>query len=214
MDNLAPVMIIDYGMGNLRSVANAFAAIGCQALVSGHPEDLSRAKRIVLPGVGAFGDGMQNLSTANWIEALEEEVKRKGKPFLGLCLGMQLMGTTGTEHGSHPGLNWVPGNIERILPNDPALRVPHIGWNDVRLVKKNGLYAGLGDSETFYFVHSYVFHPEDPSVISGVCSYGVEFAASVEIGNICATQFHPEKSQRAGLSVLKNFLNVGYLERC
>jgi len=202
------LVIIDYGMGNLQSVANAFRAIGCDAKVSSHPEDLRMAERIVLPGVGSFGDGMRNLQSAGWVEALEEEVRHKGKPFLGLCLGMQLLGTTGTEHGLCAGFNWIPGIVERIVSDSPTIRVPHIGWNDVSFTKKDGLYSGLGDSEVFYFVHSYVMRPEDNTVISGLCFHGIEFAASVEKDNIWATQYHPEKSQRAGLKVLNNFVNM------
>lgn len=193
-------------MGNLRSVSNAFATLGCKAIISNRPEDLRRAERVVLPGVGAFGDGMHNLRAAGWIEALEEQVRLKGKLFLGLCLGMQLLATTGTEYGKHAGLNWVPGIVERIRCDDPTIRIPHIGWNDVRFVKKDGLYVGLGETQNFYFVHSYVLRTEDPAVISGICNYGIDFVASVEIGNISATQFHPEKSQKAGIAVLNNFL--------
>ena len=208
MFNQVPVLIVDYGMGNLRSVANAVEVIGWEALISSNPEDLRRADKVILPGVGAFGDGMRNLKAMGWINVLDEEIRRKAKPFLGLCLGMQLLATTGTEHGTHQGLNWIPGVVERIQCDGPKIRVPHIGWNDVRFVKGEGLYSGMGDSKTFYFVHSYVFRPESFSVVSGVCSYGVEFAASLELDNIFATQFHPEKSQKAGLAVLKNFLSM------
>jgi imidazole glycerol-phosphate synthase subunit HisH len=201
------VFIIDYGMGNLRSVANAFEVLGCRARISGCPDDIKTADYIVLPGVGAFGDGINNLRSAGWIDALEEEVRQKGKPFLGLCLGMQLLATTGTEHGMNKGLNWVPGVVERIRSDDPIIRVPHIGWNDVRVVKREGIYAGLGEMSTFYFLHSYVLRPDDPAAISGFCLYGNEFAASLEMDNIWATQYHPEKSQKAGLRVLQNFLN-------
>jgi imidazole glycerol-phosphate synthase subunit HisH len=202
--------VIDYGMGNLRSVMNAFASLDQPAFIARAPEDLRRADMIVLPGVGAFGDGMQNLRAGGWVGALEEEVREKGKPFLGLCVGMQLLATTGTEHGTHEGLGWVPGVCRRIQADtDAALRVPHIGWNDVRFLKKQGLYSGIKeDAQSFYFVHSYVLEPEDPSVISGLCSYGGEFAASLEVDNIYATQYHPEKSHRAGLSVLKTFIEL------
>lgn len=209
MGKSAPVMIIDYGMGNLRSVMNAFESLGCPAQVVHHSEELRMGERIVLPGVGAFGDGMNNLRAGGWLEALEEEVKQKGKLFLGLCLGMQLLATTGTEHGEYAGLGWIPGVAKRICTSDPMLRVPHIGWNDVRFVKRDGLYAGLGDSQTFYFVHSYVLSPTDPAVVSGLCVHGEEFVASVEADNIFATQFHPEKSQKAGLAVLRNLLAIG-----
>lgn len=208
MDESIPVLIIDYGMGNLHSVANAFAALGCEATISNRPEDLHRAKRVVLPGVGAFGDGMHNLQTAGWVEVLEEEVRRGKKPFLGLCLGMQLLATKGLEHGTHEGLNWIPGVVERIQCDDPTIRVPHIGWNDVQFIKKDHLYAGMGDSQVFYFVHSYILRPENPSIVTGMCSYGIEFAASLEAGNVYATQFHPEKSHKAGIKLLMNFLNM------
>lgn len=200
--------IIDYGMGNLRSVANAFDALGCAARITRDPRDLRQAERIVLPGVGAFGDGMQNLRQAGWIEALETEVRERGKPFLGLCLGMQLLAGLGTEHGQHAGLGWVPGTVVRIGGGDSALRVPHIGWNDVRCRTKDGLYVGCGEAQSFYFVHSYVFQPDDPRSVSGFCHYGSEFAASIELDNIYATQYHPEKSQKHGLAVLQNFLNL------
>jgi glutamine amidotransferase len=198
--------IINYGMGNLRSVANAFAAIGCEAEITDRPEDLRSAERIVLPGVGAFGDGMSNLRAGGWVEVMEEEVRDKGKPFIGLCLGMQLLATNGTEHGSHRGLNWIPGLSERLASDDEQLRVPHIGWNDVRFTNKDSLYSDLGDSQVFYFVHSYVLRPEDASVVTATCDYGTEWAASVEKENIYATQFHPEKSHKAGLKLLQNFL--------
>jgi imidazole glycerol-phosphate synthase subunit HisH len=201
------LIIIDYGMGNLRSVANAFEALGCAAMISNNPPDLQTAKGIVLPGVGAFGDGMKNLQDVGWIDALEREVIQQRKPFLGICLGMQLLATTSTEHGLHKGLNWIPGIVTRIPSEDLNIRVPHIGWNDVRFINKEGLYAGLGDSQVFYFVHSYMLVPENPAIIGGVCSYGIDFPASVECDNIFATQFHPEKSHKAGLAVLKNFLN-------
>jgi imidazole glycerol-phosphate synthase subunit HisH len=203
-----PLLIIDYGMGNLRSVINAFAAIDCQASISKNPEDMKRAKRIVLPGVGAFGDGMANLRIGGWVDALEEEIQRKGKPFLGLCLGMQLLATKGTEHGIHNGLNWIAGISEKIPNQKGNLRVPHIGWNEVKFTKKGGLYTGLGDSQNFYFVHSYYLSPNDNTAVNGVCEYGIEFAASIEKDNIFATQFHPEKSQVAGLTVLKNFMHL------
>ena len=201
------LIVIDYGMGNLRSVTNAFEAAGCKAIISTNPTALKTADGIVLPGVGAFGDGMKNLQTAGWIDTLEKEVRQHEKPFLGICLGMQLLAVTGTEHGINNGLGWIPGIIKRIPIQDNKIKVPHIGWNDVRFVHKDGLYAGLGDSQSFYFVHSYMFVPENSSIVSGICSHGIDFTASIEFDNIFATQFHPEKSHKAGLTVLKNFLN-------
>ena len=207
-DGYNMLVIINCGMGNLQSVANAFNALGCPTQISSRPEDLRGADRIVLPGVGAFGEGISHLQTAGWVAVLEEEVRQKSKPFLGICLGMQLLATTGTEHGTYRGLGWIPGIVERIKSDDPAIRVPHIGWNDVSFTQKGSMYADMGDSGIFYFVHSYVLRPENSSFISGLCRYGIEFAASIETGNIWATQYHPEKSQKVGLKVLKNFLNM------
>ncbi len=201
------VAIVNYGMGNLRSVSNAFEAIGAAPEVCDRPEALQHADRIVLPGVGAFGDGMARLRERGWIEALEDEVRRKAKPFLGLCLGLQLLATVGEEHGTHAGLDWIPGRAVRLPDDDPPLRIPHIGWDDV-VFSGGRLYCGMGESGVFYFVHSFVFRPDDPDLVSGSCSYGVDFCASVEKDNIFATQFHPEKSQKKGLAVLKNFLST------
>lgn len=199
--------VINYGMGNLRSVANAVEALGHEAFIADRPEMLRTAERIILPGVGAFGDGMRQLGGGGWTEHLDREVRHNGKPFLGLCLGMQLLASTGTEHGNHDGLGWIRGTVDR-LPSGGGLRIPHIGWNDVRFTKREGLYASLGDSGVFYFVHSYIFRPEDPQVVTGVCTYGGDFVASIECRNIFGTQFHPEKSQKAGLAVLKRFLEM------
>jgi glutamine amidotransferase len=201
------VGIIDYGMGNLRSVWNAFRFIGTDAIIMSNAAELEKAHAVVLPGVGAFGDGMRNLHERGWVDALEAHVRRKGKPLLGICLGMQLLATTGFEHGVNAGLNWIQGVVERIpaAPDNPAIRVPHVGWNDVRFTKGDGLYAGLGEARSFYFVHSYHMKPADPTIIGGVCDHGVALAASIEVDNVWATQFHPEKSHQAGLTILRNF---------
>ena len=207
MNNIK-IAIIDYGMGNLRSVANAFSAIGHPSSIIQNPNELCKSSHIVLPGVGAFGDGMKNLHSSGWRDILEKEVIEKRKPFLGICLGMQLLATTGTEHGLHQGLNWIPGIVTRMESKDPKVRIPHIGWNDVLFLKKDGLYKDLGDSQTFYFVHSYKFELENKSsAISGLTSHGTDFISSLEINNIYATQFHPEKSQKFGLKILENFIN-------
>lgn len=199
--------VIDYGMGNLRSVLNAFRFIDAEAGVLSKPADFENAKAIVLPGVGAFGDGMRNLRERGLVDALELHIRKKGKPFLGLCLGMQLLATTGTEHGTHQGLDWIPGVVDR-LPNEAAnvsVCVPHVGWNDVHFQKTDGLFAGLGPSKAFYFVHSYHMKTPNQSVASGICDHGIDFVASVEQDNLWATQFHPEKSHQAGLTLLRNF---------
>ncbi len=201
------VAIIDYGMGNLRSVANAVRALGATSDVTAEPASLAAADRIVLPGVGAFGDAMRRLRERGFVEALEEQVRVRQKPFLGICLGLQLLATTGTEHGEQRGLGWIDGTADR-LPASPGVRVPHIGWNTARFTAGAALYAGLDGEADFYFVHSYALRPRDPKVVTAVCSHGEDFAASVEQGNLHATQFHPEKSQRAGLAVLQRFLSL------
>ena len=202
------IAIINYGMGNLRSVMNAIEALGYCGVVAERPVDLVSADKIILPGVGAFGDGMRNLQSGDWIEVLDREVRQKGKPFLGLCLGLQLLATTGTEHGINPGLNWVEGTVERLTSEDPEVRIPHIGWNDVQVTSQAPMYTGLSETETFYFVHSYVLRPVNTATANGLCSHGEEFVASLQVDNIWATQFHPEKSQAAGLKLLGNFLAV------
>ena len=201
------IAIIDYGMGNLRSVLNAFTAVGAAAQVSDDPAALGEAEAIVLPGVGAFGEGMSRLQRAGFIPVLEDEVRRKGKPLLGICLGMQLLATVSREHGRHAGLNWIPGVVDRLVlpPEADSLRIPHIGWNTVRFTRRDGLYAHLAHAQDFYFIHSYALVPEDPRIISGVCTHGRDFAASIEVDNLSATQYHPEKSHQAGLQVLKNW---------
>jgi glutamine amidotransferase len=203
------IAVINYGMGNLRSVINAFEAIGVRAFVANHPQELEEAEKIVLPGVGAFGDGMQNLREAGWVEALNYEVRRNGKLFLGICLGMQLLAAIGTEHGEHEGLNFVAGKSILIdTDGNENLRIPHIGWNDVAFAPDSRLYAGMKTPQAFYFVHSFVLAPENNSLISGVCNHGADFAASVEDGNVLAVQFHPEKSHKAGIALLKNFADL------
>jgi len=200
------VAIIDYGMGNLRSVVNAVEAVEGTPVVVQTPEDLRQAERIILPGVGAFGDGIKNLRERGWIDPMCEFALIKKKPFLGVCLGMQLLASRGTEYGLHEGLGWIPGECRRFSSN--GLRVPHVGWNSVRFRNAAKLFVGLGDVADFYFVHSYVFHPENGAQISGLCDYGGTFCAALEQDNIHAAQFHPEKSHRAGLAVLKNFLTL------
>lgn len=206
-ENQQLVGIVNYGMGNLRSVANAIASLQFPAQIVDHPTELSRFSHIILPGVGAFGDAMKNLQTQGWVSVLEREVRENKKPFLGICLGMQLLATVGTEHGTHKGLDWISGTVERLSSDDSNIRIPHIGWNEAHIAKSDGLYAGLTKTPTFYFVHSYVLKPSDNQIVSATTTHGVEFIASVEFDNIYATQFHPEKSQKAGLALLKNFLS-------
>jgi imidazole glycerol-phosphate synthase subunit HisH len=204
---LKKIGIVNYGLGNLRSVCNALLSLGASPFIAERPADLPAAEAVILPGVGAFGDGMNNLRTAGWVEVLEQEVRQKQKPFLGICLGMQLLATSGTEHGTHQGLGWVSGVARRICPDDARLRLPHIGWNDVQPRRACRFFAGQ-DAQAFYFVHGYILVPEGPAreAVTATCMYGEEFAATLEQDNILATQFHPEKSQRAGLTLLRRFL--------
>ncbi len=201
------VVIIDYQMGNKQSVSNAFASLGCAVVTSHQPEDIKQATHLVLPGVGAFGDGMKNLTQLGLIPILAEEVLGKKKPFLGVCLGMQLLATKGTEYGQHQGLNWIPGVVD-LIPSQAELRIPHVGWNNVAIKRKHPLVNDLGEEATFYFVHSYHFQPESPEDIVATCKYGIEFAAILQKDNIFATQFHPEKSHKDGMLILKNFLHA------
>ena len=164
------------------------------------------AERLILPGVGAFPDGMANLGKLGLIEVLNKEVLEKGKPILGICLGVQLFATEGEEHQRTSGLNWISGKVRKFQINDPSLRIPHIGWNDVSSVGRNPLFQDIA-SPIFYFVHSYHLVPENPAVIAGTCVYGEKFAAVFQRQNIFGTQFHPEKSQKSGLMLLKNYLN-------
>ena len=204
------IALIDYGMGNLRSVANAFTALGETPKVVTDPADLREAHAIVLPGVGAFAEGMRRLRSLGFVDALEEEVRGNGRPFIGLCLGMQLLASEGWEHGREPGLGWIPGSVVRIplTVDGPKIRIPHVGWNDLEVVRRDGLLRDASASPTFYFVHSFIFQPTDPSVISGYSTHGTRFASVVESGHVFGTQFHPEKSQRDGLALLKRFMQL------
>ncbi len=200
------VVVVDYGMGNLQSVVNAFSSLNVSVKVVSNPNDLSMATHIVLPGVGAFANGIDNLVNNKWVESLYCEVIQKKKPFLGICLGMQLLATISHEYGMHKGLNWISGSVKKIESLDSKLRIPHVGWNEVRFLGNDPIYDGLGKSETFYFLHSYILIPEDNSVITGMTNYGCDFVSSIRLNNITATQFHPEKSHKAGLTVLRNFI--------
>lgn len=201
------VIVVDYGMGNIRSVSKAFEACGADVTVSSKPGDLKKAERIVLPGVGAFGDSMSNLKQRGLIEPLREQILVKRKPFFGICLGMQILADSGEEKGSHRGLGWLPGKTVVFSLKDPRLKVPHIGWNDIQIVQDSPLWSGLGKKLDFYFVHSYHFVPSEKSDVAATCDYGGDFTAAVQRGNIFATQFHPEKSQESGLRIIRNFLN-------
>lgn len=200
------VAIIDYGMGNLDSVARAIEECGGRAVVTGDPADLASATAIVLPGVGSFSEGMQNIRRLGFDVALEEEVRGKGIPFLGLCLGMHLIATRGSEGGDTPGLGWIDAEIVRLEPHEPGERVPHVGWNEVHLDRASPLFPDPAVVRDFYFVHSYCMRPADPEVVLATTPYCGGFASVIGHHNIFGLQFHPEKSRRAGFDVLTNFL--------
>lgn len=202
------IVIIDYGSGNLRSAAKAFEAVAedVPVIVSADAKDLDRASHIVLPGQGAFGDCMAGLNALPGMrEALEENVRRKGKPFFGICVGMQLLADRGLEHGDHKGLGWIGGEVVRMTPADPALKIPHMGWNTLSCVS-HPLFAGLEENAHVYFVHSYHFAAQTPSHILAQTEYGGPVVAAVGRDNIVGVQFHPEKSQESGLQIIKNFV--------
>lgn len=208
------VAIVDYGSGNLRSAAKAFERVvaeqglAADIRVTADAELVRRADRIVLPGVGAFADCHAGLTRlAGMVEAMDEQVHGNGRPFMGICVGMQLLATTGREHGTHAGLGWIPGEVVPLTPADPALKVPHMGWNELAFeAGAHPLLDGLGIGAHAYFVHSYRFACADPACELARVDYGGAVAAVIGKDNIVGTQFHPEKSQATGLRVISNFL--------
>lgn len=202
------VAIVDYGMGNLGSVRRALAELGAEAEVVADPEHLTAADRIILPGVGAFSDGMASLGQKGWDEALREQVLRHGKPLLGICLGMQLLSSRGSEGSptGTPGLDLIPGTVEHLGTLGCSLRIPHVGWNSADVIGEPALFAGIPDQTDFYFVHSFAFAPKDPAHILARVDYGIPVVAAIQSGPVFGTQFHPEKSSKAGFQLLRNFL--------
>ncbi len=207
------VTIVDYGSGNLRSAQKAFERMAREAdltadiLVTPDPEEVLSADRVVLPGVGAFGDCRQGLGKlTGMIEALEETVIKKGRPFLGICVGMQLMASAGHEHGTHPGLGWIKGDVVPIEPADENLKVPHMGWNELHIYGAHPVLEDLGATHA-YFVHSYHLKAANPGEVLAEVDYGGRLTAVVARDNMIGTQFHPEKSQMLGLSLIRNFLH-------
>ena len=204
------VALIDYGSGNLRSAEKALvrAADGkSEVVVTCDPETVAAADRVVLPGVGAFAACMSALQARpGLIEAMTEAVRRRGAPFLGVCVGMQLMATRGLEFGVTPGLDWIPGEVRRLEPSDPAAKIPHMGWNALTDVADHPLFAGLKDGRAVYFTHSFAFYPDDPADVAAWAEHGGRFPAAVARGNMAGVQFHPEKSQHSGLNLLASFL--------
>ena len=210
----ATLALIDYGSGNLRSAERALARAAAESghrieiIVTSDPQTVSRAERIVLPGVGAFADCMDGLAAVpGLIEAMTQSVRRRGQPFLGICVGMQLLAGRGHEHGTHAGLGWIEGEVVRLAPHDPTLKIPQMGWNELDLLQGgHPLLEGLVAGDHAYFVHSYHFRPLTRGAVLAEVTYGETVAAMVSEENIAGTQFHPEKSQRVGLRILSNFL--------
>jgi len=204
------IAVIDYGLGNLRSIAKALEYVGADVCVTNDKNKIKSADKLILPGVGAFGDGINNLKKLGIIPVLEEEVLAKKKPIWGICLGMQLMAKKSEEFGFHDGLGWISAGVVSLAGgfNRRNLKIPHVGWNTVAFVREHPVISGLNKSEDFYFVHSFHAVPENPGLALGTCDYGGEFCACIANGNIFATQFHPEKSQGKGLKMLKNFVSM------
>lgn len=197
--------IIDYGMGNLRSVAKALESLGYLPEITNDKDRLRSAKGLILPGVGAFADAMANLAKYDLIEVIQEHVK-SGKPFLGICLGMQLLLDVSYEGGSPvKGLGIFPGEVKELPREKIKLKVPHMGWNQLHFCKESRLFKGISEGAFVYFVHSFYAVPEDKNVLAAVTDYGMDVTAALEQDNIFATQFHPEKSSEVGLRILKNF---------
>jgi len=200
---MSEIVIVDYGMANLRSVQKAFEKIGQASVISSDPQRVAEAPKVVLPGVGAFQDAIARLNESGLAPPIIEHARR-GKPFLGICLGMQLIFTRSHEDGIHVGLDLLPGEVVR-FEDRPGLKVPHMGWNQLHIRKPAPLFRGLPEGAAVYFVHSYYAAPRDASVIAAESDYPTPFAAAIWHENILATQFHPEKSQKVGLVMLKNF---------
>ena len=205
--------IIDYGSGNLRSAAKAFeraakeSGLNTPVIVTSDPEVVRTADHIVLPGVGAFADCWRGLNaTTGMIEVLNEQVVQKGKPFMGVCVGMQLMASVGREYKDCEGLGWIPGEVIKMDPQDQSLKIPHMGWNELNVLKEHPVLDGLENGTHIYFVHSYHYVPESKEHVLAEVNYGHEITAVVSKDNTIGTQFHPEKSQEAGLKLFANFL--------
>jgi imidazole glycerol-phosphate synthase subunit HisH len=210
------VAIVDYGSGNLHSAAKAFerasrdAGLTQPIVVTSDPDVVARADRVVLPGVGAFADCRRGLdAVAGMLDALEQNVRKNGRPFFGICVGMQLMAERGREYQVTPGLGWIAGEVDRIAPSDPSLKIPHMGWNTLNVIKPHPLLAGIpvgADGLHAYFVHSYELKVAQRSDLVAQADYGGPLTAIVGRDNMVGTQFHPEKSQRLGLALIANFL--------
>ena len=206
------IVLIDYGSGNLRSAEKALIRAAGElpgapeVVTTSDPAAVAAAERLVLPGVGAFAACMQAVASIDGLlEALDEAVLRRGRPFLGVCVGMQLMASRGLEFGETPGLGWIEGDVRRLEPKDPSLKIPHMGWNTLEDVIDHPVFAGL-EGKDMYFTHSFAIHPSDPAHVAAWVTHGERFPAAVAKGNMAGVQFHPEKSQAWGLKLLSQFL--------
>lgn len=199
------IAIVDYGMGNIRSVEKAFLKIGAEVGIASDPQALRDARAVVLPGVGAFRDCMKNLGDLGLLEAIARHIDA-GKPFLGICLGLQILFTESEEFGLCKGLNLFPGRVVRFeREGRRGLKIPHMGWNQVAFVRRPPVFGEIPDNTFFYFVHSYYVVPQDSGIAAGTTHYGGDFVSMIWKDNVIATQFHPEKSQEMGLKVLRGF---------
>ena len=203
------VVVVDYGAGNLHSVSRAVVNDGTRPLVTSNPSYLDDAEAVIVPGVGAAADTMSNLRASGFVESIHDYIS-SGRPFLGVCMGQQALFEVSEEGGEHECLGILPGRVVRFAN---GLKVPHMGWNQVRIVKQHPIFEGVGDGSYFYFVHSYYPRPADPEIVIGETEYGVNFASVIARDNIVATQFHPEKSGEAGLRMYANFLKIATTAR-
>lgn len=201
-------MIIDYGMSNLGSIKRAIEECGVDAIIAENSHDLKRASKIILPGVGSYADGMNNLRQNGWVEAINEEVVNNKVPLLGICLGMQLLSERGCEGGESTGLDLIKGEVKKLTVKKSSERLPHVGWNEINIVSSCALLEGISNGSDFYFVHSYYFDAADEADVVAFTPYCGRFASVLAHNNIYATQFHPEKSSSEGLKLLKNFLDL------
>lgn len=200
------VAVVDYGVSNLDSVARALEECGASPFVTSDPAELRHASLMVLPGVGAFADGMRNLRERGLDQALREQVLEQGVPLLGVCLGMHLLADRGIEGGETQGLGLVPGTAVKLQPDEPGTRIPHVGWNEVHSARPSPLMEGIEDGRDFYFVHSYHLACDDPADVLATTPYCGGIASAVQRGIVAGVQFHPEKSQKAGFALLRNFV--------
>ena len=202
------VAVVSYGVNNIGSVRRALVDLGADVVLAEHRDALAGADRVVLPGVGAFGEAMGRLRAGGWVDALRRLVSQ-GRPLLGICLGMQMLADSSEENGTNEGLGLIAGRVRRLDALGCSLRIPHVGWNDVEFDHASPLFEGIPQGTDFYFVHSYAFEADRPETVRATTAYDVPLVASVQREHVFGTQFHPEKSSRAGRQVLRNFLDYG-----